>query len=268
MIEYAPLASGSKGNSILVKSHDAKILIDCGLSLKALKERLSFHNTSIEQIEAILITHEHTDHIQGLRATLGSYNIPVFCNRETALAISATLKVKISCHLFSSGETFQWKDLQITPFSISHDAIDPVGFRISCQGHDLGICADLGFVSATVVPHLKGCQLLYLEANHDEGLVMRSPRPAIYKERVLSRLGHLSNVACGKLLKELEHEHLRHVYLAHLSEDCNRAELALHTVHTELLNGQKRKSPKPSFAIDVALQHLPSALVSSQGYSN
>lgn len=252
MLTYCPLASGSKGNSLVVKTPETTVLIDCGLSLKSLKARLEAVGQRIEEIEAVFITHEHGDHIQGLKALVNQYDIPILCNAATAEAIAHYFQERIPCYLFTTYEPFQWKDIQVTPFSVSHDAVDPVGFRMSCSELTLGVCADIGFVSAMIPQMLANCHLLYLEANHEPLLVHASKRPLVYKQRVLSKMGHLSNEACAKLIQNLAHPGLRHVYLAHLSQDCNEPELARNIVKKHLPSDYEQTP------IEVALQERPS----------
>lgn len=240
MLAYCPLASGSKGNSLLIKTDQTTVLIDCGLSLKSLKARLALANQKIEEIEAILITHEHGDHIQGLKTFVSQYDIPILCNAATADAIAHYFQERLPCHLFTTYETFTWKDLNITPFSVSHDSVDPVGFRLNSGNITLAVCADIGFVSAMIPQMLTGCDLLYIEANHEPRLVHASKRPDVYKQRVLSKIGHLSNETCGKLVQQVVNPKLRHVCLAHLSRDCNEAELAKTIVKNHLSDSHQK----------------------------
>lgn len=228
---FCPLASGSKGNSIYVGSKNTKILIDAGLSAKATQERLAQINVDIKEIDAILITHDHTDHILGLKVLAMKHGIPVLANSETAKGIVNYLKG--SCpkfKIFSTGETFEFGDMEIHPFSIQHDTLDPVAFTIKVENLKLGFCADLGFATSLVQNKLRDCDYLYLEANHEPSMVHSSARPMIYKQRVLSRTGHLSNEACGQLLCEVAHSNLKHIHLAHLSSECNTPERALEIV--------------------------------------
>lgn len=227
---FCPLASGSKGNSIFFGTDKTKILIDAGLSGKATTEKLAEIGVNVREIEAILITHEHTDHIQGLRVLALKYGIPVFANHETAKGIVETFHDCPKFKIFSTGETFHFKDLEIHPFSIQHDTLDPVAFTIKVDGLKLGFCTDLGFVTSLVKNHLKQCDYLYVEANHEPDMVHASSRPMIYKQRVLSRSGHLSNEACGNLLADVTHSGLKHVHLAHLSQECNTPEKALSVI--------------------------------------
>jgi phosphoribosyl 1,2-cyclic phosphodiesterase len=234
MIGFCPLASGSKGNCIYVGTPTTKILIDAGLSAKATRERLSVIGVSLEDIDAVLITHEHTDHVRGLDVLGCRMGIPVFANSDTAKAIYGILDNCPKFKIFSTGEGFEFGDLEIHPFSIQHDAVDPVAFVIRTAGLKLGFCADLGFATTLVISQLKGCDYLYLEANHEPSMVHACARPMVYKRRVLSRQGHLSNEECAQLLEQVHHEDLKHVHLAHLSSECNSPDLALKIINKQL----------------------------------
>lgn len=227
---FCPLASGSKGNSIYVGTHQTKILIDAGISTKALLSRLSEINVDIGEIDAILITHEHGDHIQGLKALAFEYRIPILANHETAKGIVEFFGNCPKFKIFSTGDTFEYGDLEIRPFSIPHDTLDPVAFAIRTGSLKLGFCTDLGFVTSLVEHELQACDYLYIEANHEPSMVHASSRPMIYKQRVLGRHGHLSNQECGKLLAKIAGHQLKHVHLAHLSSECNTPETALSTI--------------------------------------
>jgi len=246
---FCPLASGSKGNSVFFGTENTKILIDAGLSAKATKEKLAEIGVNITDLDAILITHEHSDHIQGLRVMAFKLGIPVFANNETAKGIADYFHECPKFKIFSTGETFEFRDLEIHPFTISHDTIDPVAFTIKLGDLKLGFCTDLGFVSSLVEAQLKNCDYLYLESNHQPSMVHASSRPMVYKQRVLSRSGHLSNEACAKLLTKIYHPNLKHVHLAHLSSECNSPETAL-TVVREIL-----KENNLEIDISVAPQH-------------
>lgn len=231
---FCPLASGSKGNAIFFGTDEVKILIDAGISAKSLQLRLSEIGESIENIEAILITHEHTDHIAGLKMLALKYGIPVFANHETAKGIVEALHDCPKFKIFSTGETFEFMNLEIHPFSIQHDTLDPVAFTIKTGNYKIGFCADIGFVTSLVRTQLKDCDYLYLEANHEPSMVHASARPMVYKQRVLSRTGHLSNEECAKLLIDVAHSGLKQVHLAHLSSECNSPEFALTKIRTLL----------------------------------
>lgn len=227
---FCPLGSGSKGNCIYLGTEQTKILIDAGLSGKAITERLGQINVDVGDIDAILITHEHTDHIQGLKILAYKYGIPVFANQNTARGIVENFHDCPKFKIFSTGETFEFGDLEIHPFSIQHDTPDPVAFTVRVNDLKLGFCADLGFVTSLVQTHLRDCDYLYVEANHQPSMVHACPRPMIYKQRVLGRNGHLSNEACGQLLGNVYHSKLKHVHLAHLSSECNTPDTALTTI--------------------------------------
>ena len=230
MLGFCPLASGSKGNAIFLGTEQSRILIDAGLSAKALIKKLEEIDIAFKTIQAILVTHEHTDHIKGIAQISKKWKIPILANAETAKAILKGLDHKPHFKIFTTGEPFYFKDLQILPFSVPHDTPDPVGFRIHAMNRTLGFCTDLGYATSLVRKMLEGCDYLYLEANHQPSMVHACARPAVYKERVLSRQGHLSNEACAELLTCLAHKDLKHIHLAHLSSECNAEKPALEIV--------------------------------------
>lgn len=231
---FCPLASGSKGNCIYLGTEQTKVLIDAGLSAKKIEEKLNEINVDVGEIDAILITHEHTDHIQGLKVLAYKKKIPVFANQETAKGIIDAFHEIPKFKIFSTGETFEFGDLEIHPFTIQHDTLDPVAFTIRTGDLKLGFCTDLGFATSLVRMHLKNCDYLYLEANHQPSMVHASSRPMVYKQRVLSRNGHLSNEDCGSILADVSHPGLKHVHLAHLSSECNTPDVALSTIKSIL----------------------------------
>lgn len=230
-VGFCPLASGSKGNCIYLATPHTKVLIDAGLSGKATKAKLAEIGVDISEIDAILVTHDHIDHIQGLRVLAYRLGIPVFANQETAKGIVEHYHDCPKFKIFSTGETFEFGDLEIHPFSIQHDTMDPVAFTVKYDQLKLGFCTDLGFVTSLVKNRLRDCDYLYLEANHQPSMVHACPRPMRYKQRVLSRSGHLSNDACGELLLDIADDKLKHVHLAHLSGECNSPETALSVIN-------------------------------------
>lgn len=235
---FIPLASGSKGNCLYFNSGSTKLLIDAGLSAKAVLKRLETINVDISEIQAIVITHEHSDHILALRVLALKYGIPVFANADTAKGIVEAIKGCPKFKIFSTGETFQFKDIEFHPFSIQHDTWDPVGFTLRTGNVKVGICTDLGFVTTLVTHHLQQCDYAVIEANHNVQMVLDSPRTPHHKQRVLGQMGHLSNEECASLLQSIYHSGLKHVHLAHLSAECNTHQLALDTVkgHLEALH--------------------------------
>lgn len=236
---FCPLASGSKGNCLYLGTENTRILIDAGISMAQTVERLAQIGVDVKTIQAILITHEHGDHIQGLPVLAERLKIPVLANAETAKGIYAALGMRPRFKIFTTGEEFQFGDLAVQPFSVPHDTLDPVAFAFLTGSLKLGVCADLGHVTSLVRKQLQKCDFLYLEANHEPSMVHACSRPAIYKQRVLGKQGHLSNGESGELLSSVFHPGLKHVYLAHLSSECNTPETALRTVRSKLeANGQ------------------------------
>lgn len=220
------LGSGSKGNSLFVGTPKTRLLVDAGLSAKVIKERLAEHSIELTTINAILVTHEHSDHIAGLKTLAFQHKIPIFCNMETARAIVHTFNDCPRFKIFSTGEAFEHADLKITPFSILHDTSDPVAFTFQLNDTKVGVCTDIGFATSLVAHTLKGCHHLFIEANHQPEMVHACARPDTYKQRVLSRTGHLSNAECGALLKQIWHSEIQQITLAHLSSECNSPEAA------------------------------------------
>ncbi len=255
MYGFVPLASGSKGNCLYFGTKKARILIDAGLSAKATRERLAQIGVELESIDAILITHEHTDHIRGLKMLGIRMGIPVFANSGTAKGIYTALGACPPLKIFSTGESFEFKGITVHPFSIQHDTLDPVAFILEADGLRVGICTDLGFATSLVQHKLQGCDYLVLEANHKPEMVHACPRPMIYKQRVLSRYGHLPNEGAGNLLSALHHPALKHVHLAHLSEECNHPEVALSTVQNILAekNQEVELSIAPQYEVAKAV---------------
>lgn len=249
---FCPLASGSKGNAIFIGTEHTKVLIDAGISARLLEKKLAEINVDLADIDAIVVTHEHTDHIAGL-ATLGcKMGFPVFANSDTARAIYEILGDAPKFKIFSTGEKFEFGDLEFDPFSIQHDAADPVGFVVQMGSVKVGVCADLGFASSLVTSKLQNCDYLYLEANHQVSMVHSCTRPAVYKQRVLGRLGHLSNDQCAELLKEVLNPKLKQVYLAHLSSECNTHEVALMVIKAML------EAENAEVAVSIAHQDIVS----------
>jgi len=253
-IEFCPLASGSKGNCLYLGTEKTRILIDAGLSAKATAERLSALGVKLEEIQAILVTHDHTDHIRGLRVLTSKLGIPIFANSDTARGILQTNGYDpLPFKIFSTGETFVFADLEIHPFSVQHDTLDPVAFTIRAGASKIGVCTDLGCVTTLVRSQLQNCDYLLIEANHQPSMVHACNRPMIYKQRVLSRQGHLSNEECADLIESVLHSRLKHIYLAHLSSECNHPDLALKIVQNKLA------AFSANIDVSIATQEAPSA---------
>jgi phosphoribosyl 1,2-cyclic phosphodiesterase len=214
------LASGSKGNAIYISDGNTALLIDAGLSGVNIERRLASRELSPHDLQGIIVSHEHSDHIQGVGVLSRRFKLPVYISRKTAEAASQIGKPYDSV-FFECGTTFQINNVTIHPFSTSHDASDPAGFSIQSNGLKLGIATDLGTASSVVKQHLKGCSALILEANHDRDMLIDGPYPWPLKQRIQSRSGHLSNDTSRTLLEELVHDKLQYVILAHLSETNN-----------------------------------------------
>jgi phosphoribosyl 1,2-cyclic phosphodiesterase len=210
--------------------------VDAGLTLRETRLRLSNIGVRPEELTAIIITHEHTDHIKGLGPLGRAFRIPIYMTPLTRGSASGWLGKGLAIHEFEAGTAFDINGLHVEPFSIPHDAADPVGFAFHSGGYKAGLATDLGYAPHLVIERLKGVNLLILESNHDPDMLKSGPYPWPLKQRVAGKEGHLSNAdACG-LLAELIHEGLRHVTLAHLSQINNLPELAFRSAKCALLN--------------------------------
>ncbi len=238
-VKVTILGSGSSGNCSLIESDRTCLLVDAGLSGRQIKERLALLGRSIEQITGIVLTHEHGDHTRGLTVLCKQRAIPVYANRLTAEAISSdperNAAVPISWRLFATGSSFEIGDLTVESFSVPHDAQDPVNFVVRHNGYTVGVLTDLGHATKLVADRVRATDVLIVEANHDVKMLQDDTvRPWSTKQRILSRHGHLSNDAAATLACDVVTDKLRHVFLAHLSRDCNRPELAQRVVAERL----------------------------------
>lgn len=234
------IASGSSGNSIYVGNKEGSrgILVDTGVSKKRIEEGLAAENISIENVEGIFITHEHSDHICGLGPMIRKYKIPVYATEGTIDYILNTGKCgKVETDLFQRicpDVPINVGGMEVTPFSISHDAVNPVCYTM-CDGEDkVAVATDMGEYTDYTLSHLQDCEALLLEANHDINMLQVGNYPYSLKMRILGKEGHLSNDACGRLLKRLVNYRLKHILLGHLSKENNYPELAYETVRYEL----------------------------------
>lgn len=231
------LGSSSSGNCSLLKTEHSTVLIDAGFSGKRICEMLEDAGERIENVDAVFITHEHSDHVTGVKGLSRHRHLKFFANEDTARAIRKNLKSGADWKLFTTGLSFTFQDLRVSPFAIPHDAYDPVGFLFAWGENDLfnpvrklAWLTDLGYVPKLV--HQKICDVDYLviEANHDvQMLEANKRRPWSLKQRILGRHGHLSNKAALDLLQEVDNPKWRKVFLAHLSRDCNNVELVRRT---------------------------------------
>ncbi|MDH3348734.1 MAG: MBL fold metallo-hydrolase [Desulfobulbaceae bacterium] len=230
-MEFCVLGSGSKGNSVLVASGDTVVVIDAGFSGVDLQQRIACVGYQPEQISAVLVTHEHLDHVRGVGVISRRFKLPVYANSKTYAAAEKKIgKLAVRCE-FEAGTGFEIGELGIHPFCLSHDAADPVGFLLTDGRVSLGYCTDIGKVTNLVAHHLRSCQGLVLEANHDPEMLLNGPYPMFLKQRIRSGQGHLANEDAGAFLAQLSKgDMLQHVVLAHLSDSNNDPHLALSTV--------------------------------------
>ena len=224
------LASGSRGNSIYVSSGTTSVLFDAGLSGVEIERRMASRGLDPESLDAIVVSHEHADHIRGVGVLARRYGLPVHIAPETIETAATSIGRLPAVFHFSCGSPFAIKDLDIHPFSVSHDAAAPAGFTIAAPFGKIAIATDLGIATGMVRQHLKHCTHLVLEANHDPGMLENGPYPWPLKQRVKGRTGHLSNESAGELLMDIIHDNLAHVVLAHISQQNNTPEKALSVV--------------------------------------
>jgi len=221
-MRFCILGSGSSGNSALLQTAGANILIDAGLSARRTNQRLAAHGLSLDQIDAIFLTHEHGDHCAGIEGLRKHPQLRLYANAPTARAIQAKLKHRPHWVHFETGARFAYRDLEVASFSVPHDAQEPVGFRFESGGQALVLLTDLGYAPPNIRAQLAEADILVIEANHCTELLKADPkRPWSLKQRIGGRHGHLSNTATAELLAETLSPRWRHIYLVHLSRDCN-----------------------------------------------
>lgn len=230
MIEFAVLGSGSSGNSAVVCHGKTRILVDAGLSAKQLNTRLEEIGIDPQSLTAIVLTHEHGDHVQGLDVFCRKLSIPVYATVHTSHIIQQDKikKAEISWRKFEAGSSFVVGDLEIDTFNVPHDAVDPVGFVFKSDSGSIGVLSDVGHVTRLIIERLKGVDSLFVESNYDDIMLQEDEkRPWSLKQRISNRHGHLSNKQTAELLKEVATADLNRVVLGHLSSDCNTAEKAM-----------------------------------------
>lgn len=258
------IASGSSGNCIYVGSDCAHVLIDIGISGKRMEAGLNSLDLTGRDIDGVLITHEHSDHIKGLGVIARKYGIPIYTTGGTADALlrSGTMgKIPEGIfHEIREDEPFFIKDLKINLFTIPHDAAQPVGYRLECGEHSVGIATDLGKYNDYIIENLQNLDALLLEANHDIRMLQVGRYPYYLKQRIMGDRGHLSNENAGRLLCRLLHDHLKAVFLGHLSKENNYEELAYETVCSEVTLGDNPYKSK-DFKIQVAKRDFISEVV-------
>lgn len=232
-VSVSVLASGSRGNAAVVESSKARILVDAGISCRETFKRLKSAGLDPRSLNAILITHEHSDHVLGLATLARKLNVPVFMTGATHHAWSRSLRDEsgelpklAKLEVFSAGRSFQIADITVTPFTIPHDAADPVGFTFRAEGTKIAIATDLGYIPASICDHLRKCDVLMIESNHDLEMLRVGPYPWSVKQRVMSRVGHLSNESLAQFFAKDYDRGASYIVLAHLSEQNNHPEIA------------------------------------------
>lgn len=261
MLNFCSLYSGSSGNSLLVESENTKILVDAGMSCKKIEEALNSIEVDPFSIKALLITHEHTDHIKGMSIISKKYNIPVYATKETFDAMPAhTEKLnEQNIHFFKPSEKFSIDDLDILPFKIPHDAANPCGFNISKDDcHQISIATDIGHMTKSILNHLEGSEFILLESNYDTEVLKYCSYPFKLKARIASDIGHLSNTMAGKTISYLsKNSNLHTAMLGHLSKESNFPELAYQTVIDEIISN----SIETGINLSVADRNCPSKFI-------
>jgi len=263
-MRLCPIASGSSGNCIYVGSDTTHILVDVGISGKKTEEGIRSLDLDMRDIDAILVTHEHSDHIKGLGVLARKYNIPIYSTPGTTEAIIASGElgnIDISLfHRINRDQKFNIKDISINPMKISHDAAEPVAYRFAHGDSRAAIVTDLGTYDEYTVESLRGMNVIMMEANHDVNMLQVGPYPYYLKKRILSDHGHLSNENSGKLISELLHDNTKEIILGHLSKENNLPELAFESVSLEITLSDKPYKGS-DFPIRVAKRSEPSGCV-------
>lgn len=223
-MRYCSLGSGSRGNATLIEHGRTRLLVDCGFSLRATEQRLAAAGLSPRQLTAILVTHEHSDHIKGVERLATRYSLPVYMTAGTYLGMGDTA---LPVELIRFGQDLVIGDIRVTPVPVPHDAREPCQFIFDSGSHRLGVLTDTGMITPLITEMYSGLDALFLEANYDPLMLANGPYPAFLRARVGGSLGHLSNQQAAGLLEAIDGSALKHVAIAHISEKNNRPELAL-----------------------------------------
>lgn len=251
MTDVTVLGSGSAGNAIAIRHQGKVLLIDVGFSGREMKKRLEQAGICPADIAGVMITHEHADHVKGLRVFTNQHpHLQTYTNALTAERLRYLEKAPEQMMIFNNGTRFPVGPFQVEPFSVSHDAVDPVGYILHCGDRRIGIATDFGHPGRMVPFKLRDCEVIVLESNHDPDLLRRSGRPPRLQNRILGRRGHLSNQLAVELVPEIIGPKTLHLIMAHLSEDCNRPKLVEDGIRTCL--GQLQRS---DINLLIAAQH-------------
>jgi len=252
-VRVCVLGSGSKGNCTVVATERTRVLVDAGFSRRETYSRLTAAGERTERFDAILISHEHSDHINGLRVLALEWKTPIYITRVTHREIIWDPKLS-AFEFITAGEKFTVGDIEVTPFSIPHDAKDPVAFTLEAEGIKIGVVTDLGYVHEVVKQRVKACHCLIFESNHDLDMLKVGPYPWHIKQRVMSRHGHLSNLATAGFLTEDFDGDAQVLVLAHLSETNNHPEIARISAQQAL----EQRAGGERTALHIASQSRPS----------
>lgn len=261
------IASGSSGNCVYVGSDTTHLLMDAGISGKRTEAGLKQLGVKMTDIDGIFITHEHADHISGLGVLARKYSVPIYATKGTIEAIKKSSTVGIIdetlFQVITPDEKCIVKDMTLYPIRTSHDAADPVAYKIANDKKKVGIVTDLGCYNDYIVECLSGLDVLYLEANHDVNMLQVGPYPYYLKQRILGKKGHLSNEAAGRLLSSLLHDKMQNIVLGHLSKDNNLPELAYEAVRVEVTMSDTKYNGN-DFPITVAKRNEVSDVITVQ----
>lgn len=263
-MRFCSISSGSSGNCIYVGSDCTHILIDAGISGKRVEEGLKNLELSPRDIDGIFVTHEHSDHTKGLGVLARKYQIPIYGTKGTLEGISKTIGLgDIDKSLFNPinpGRKINIKDMYLDPIHISHDANDPVAYRVFYENRKISVITDLGTFSDYTIECIKNSDILLAEANHDIRMLQVGPYPYYLKQRILSDRGHLSNENAGRMIAGVLHDNIKHIYLGHLSKENNIPELAYETVRLEI-EAADNKYHGNDFPLHVAKRDFPTDAV-------
>ena len=253
------LASGSKGNCTYFETESAKILIDAGLSATELGKRLSMLGVTLGEIDAVIVTHEHIDHIKALSTLANKYGIKIYAHVDEWQAINCKQKINPTRQMAFFDDAFNIFDATITPIRLSHDSHTCFGYTVENSGKKFSILTDLGQTNDRILSAVSGSLLVYLEANHDEDMLRANPNyPQALKQRILSSRGHLSNTACAKAIERLLPHGVKQIVLSHLSENNNTPDLAYSTICSYL--GQRGLVEGQHIYISIAKQERPTSI--------
>ncbi|MCP4723889.1 MAG: MBL fold metallo-hydrolase [bacterium] len=230
------LASGSRGNASVIKSDKQCVLVDAGLGIRDLQNRLKIIDVDPREVDSIFVTHEHGDHIKGLGKFSKYYKTPVFITPGSYVKLHGSIKRDLDSHvnLFDPGECINGNGLTVKSFQVSHDSAESVGFTFSENGNKIGYVTDIGQSTPSVIEELKNCNVLVIESNHDSVMLKNGSYHYVLKQRIAGPEGHISNEAASNLIKEIFSDKLKAVFLAHLSRENNKPELALSTISDNL----------------------------------